>query len=71
VAAVAPRHVATGVAAAALGAVGVHWLRELPWSLAAIVGAAIGFLAASSLLSVERLRGVWGGPSRRPPSNGD
>jgi len=61
---VGPRHVATGIAAAAIGTVGVHWLRDLPWTLAAIVGVAIGILAASTLRTGERLRGVWGGASR-------
>jgi len=71
VAAIGPRHVAVGAVAAALGTVGVHWLRDLPWSLATIVGVAIGVLAASTLRSVERLRGVWSDTPRGAPPRDD
>lgn len=70
-ASVGPRHVVAGAVAAALGTVAVHWLRELPWPLAAIVGVAIGVLAASSLRAVERLRSVWGGAPHPLPRRDD
>lgn len=41
------------------GALAVHWLRGLPWSLSAVVGLAIAVLAISSLRTSERLRRVW------------
>jgi len=50
--------------AGAGGALAVHWLRGLPWSLSAVVGVAIAVLAISSLRTSERLRRIWGREAR-------
>ena len=52
-----------GLAAGVAGTLAVRWWRELPWSLAAVVGLAMAILVVSSLRTGERLRGVW---SREP-----
>lgn len=57
------RQALAGLAAGVAGTLLVHWLRELPWSLAAVVGLAVAVLAVASLRTGERLRGVW---SREP-----
>jgi hypothetical protein len=52
-----------GLAAGVAGTFVMHWWRELPWSLAAVVGLAMAILAIASLRTGDRLRGVW---SREP-----
>jgi len=50
-------------AAAALvwvgGTVALHFLKPLPWSLAAIAGLAMAILAAQALRTLDRLRRIW------------
>ncbi len=53
------------VASVVAGTVLVHWLRHLPWSLAAIVGLAIGVLVVSTLRTGARLRSIWSDEARR------
>jgi hypothetical protein len=49
------------LAAGVAGTLAVHWLKALPWSLAAVVGLAIALLAVSSWRTALRLRRIWGG----------
>jgi hypothetical protein len=37
----------------------LHFWRSLPWTLAGIVGAAMGVLVWSTLNTGDRLRGTW------------
>lgn len=53
------------LAAGVAGTVAVHLLRDLPWSLSAVVGVAVAVLAVSSLRTSEQLRRIWGGDRRR------
>lgn len=61
------RQALLGLAAGVAGTLLVRWQRDLPWSLAAVVGLAIAILAVSSLRTGDRLRRVWGGDDPRRP----
>jgi hypothetical protein len=50
---------ALGLLAAVAATLLLHWLRGLPWSLAAIAGLAIGVLAIACLRTWIRLRPLW------------
>jgi hypothetical protein len=59
------RQLIAGVGAALAGTALAHWQRSLPWSLAGIVGLAIGVLTISVLRTGERLRRLWRAERRR------
>ncbi len=53
------KQVLAGLASALAGTLGGHFGRDLPWSLAGIVGLALGVLVISALQSGERVRAAW------------
>lgn len=60
----APRSLSQALAGA-LGALGgvlyLHFVRALPWTLAAIVGVALGALVVTSWRTGEQIRAAWRG----------
>jgi len=58
-AAVGARELAAGLAGGIAGMVLVHFVKRIPWSLAAIVGFAIAVLVVYSLRSGARIRAAW------------
>ena len=55
------RELAVLLAAWVVATLGIRWLRELPWSLAAIAGLAAAVLVVASLRTGQRLRAQRGG----------
>lgn len=53
------RQALVGLVAGVAGTLAMRYFKELPWSLAGIVGFAVAILAVSSMRTGERLRGVW------------
>jgi hypothetical protein len=56
---VSPLRLAVIVGAAAVTALALRLLRDFPWSLAGIVGVAVGVLVLTSLKTGDRLRDAF------------
>lgn len=62
-----PRAVLVAVAAGAAAALALRAVRDFPWSLALIVGLAVGVFTTMALRTARLLRALWTPPDDERP----